>query len=261
MSTTVPGRTSDPRIRLARLPQLRHWLLASLAGTLVLFLLGFAAKLIPGVLPAELALDEELTDHQQPILNWASIALSTVFSPPGILVIVAISFLYLLLVRRSPVNAFAFTGLAAFGWLCSEIFKVAVGEPRPNASLLDHPLLAESGHDSFPSGHTTFIACYAIACFLFARRTRWQFPVAAVGILAILGMSATRLYVSAHYLTDVMGSVLLALTAAVFFTGVWNRIGMRTLDKLPLLKRVGPIPRYDQLLIPPSQESRKRRRY
>ncbi|WP_285114302.1 phosphatase PAP2 family protein [Leifsonia sp. fls2-241-R2A-40a] len=38
--------------------------------------------------------------------------------------------------------------------------------------------------------------------------------VAALGVVAVVGMAAIRLYVSAHYLTDVIGSVLVACTAA-----------------------------------------------
>ncbi|MGH1550347.1 phosphatase PAP2 family protein [Leifsonia poae] len=238
----TPLDREDPRTRLARLPQLRHWLLVSLIGTLAILLLGFSAKLIPGVLPTELAWDEELTDHQHAVLNGVGVALSAIFSPPGILVLLALSFVFLLVVRRSPVNAFAFTGLAAFGWLSSEVFKLIVAEPRPAAALLDHPLLAEAGHDSFPSGHTTYIAAYAIACYLLARGTRWQWPVAVLGVIAVVGMAGIRLYVSAHYLTDVLGSVLVALTAAVFFTGLWNRMGLIVLNRVPLVGRLGPVP-------------------
>ncbi|NUU06954.1 phosphatase PAP2 family protein [Leifsonia sp. C5G2] len=241
-STPPADDTGDRRTRLAALPQPQHWLLLSLVGVLAVLALGFATKLIPGVLSTELALDEALTDHQMPVLSLAAVVASTIFSPPGIVLVLVASFVFLLVVRRSPVNAFAFTGLATFGWLCSEIFKVTVAEPRPPAALLDHPLLAESGSNSFPSGHTTYIAAYAIACFLLARRTRFALPVAIVGIAAVAGMAAVRLYVSAHYLTDVLGSVLVAVTAAVFFSGVWNRIGLAVLTRLPLIDRFGPVP-------------------
>lgn len=241
--TSIHGPAApDPRTRLARLPQLQHWLMVSLIGTLALLLLGFSAKLLPHVLSIELALDESLTDHQLPVLNAIGIGLSTIFSPPGAVVILALSFCFLLFVRRAPVNAFAFTGLAAFCWLSSEIFKIIVAEPRPNGALLDHPLLAEVGNNSFPSGHTTFIASFAIACYLLARGTRWQRTTAIAGIVAVVIMGAARLYVSGHYLTDVIGSVILASTAAVFFTGLWNLIGLHILNRLPWIDRLGPIP-------------------
>ena len=242
MTSIQPPTAADPRTRLARLPQLQHWLLVSLIGTLALLLLGFSAKLLPGVLPTELRLDEALTDHQFSVLNAIGIGLSTVFSPPGAALILALSFIYLLLVRRSPVNAFAFTGAAAFGWLSTELFKIIVAEPRPNGALLDHPLMAEVGNDSFPSGHTAFIASFVIAAYLLARGTRAQRPVAVAGVVAVVVMAAARLYVSGHYLTDVIGSVILALTAAVFFTGLWNRIGLAILNWLPLVGRLGPVP-------------------
>jgi undecaprenyl-diphosphatase len=50
-------------------------------------------------------------------------------------------------------------------------------------------------------------------------------------------MAASRLYVSAHYLTDVIGSVLVAVTAAILFCGVWNRFGGRLLARLARLTR------------------------
>ncbi|MDL9978453.1 phosphatase PAP2 family protein [Microbacterium sp. ASV49] len=242
MTSTRRSLAADPRTRLSRLPAPQHWLLVSLIGTVAILALGFAVKLTPGVLPAELALDEGLTDIQQPFLNAVGIGLSTIFSPAGAVVLLALSFLFLLFVRRAPVNAFAFTGLAAFCWLSSELFKLVVAEPRPNGALLDHPLLAEIGHDSFPSGHTTFIASYAIACWVLARRARWEVPTIVGGVAAVLIMGAARLYVSGHYLTDVIGSVLVAATAAVFFAGVWNLIGMPILRWLPVIDRLGPIP-------------------
>lgn len=240
--TNRRSRARDPRTRLARLPQPRRWLLISLTGAVAILTLGFAVKLTPGVLSTELALNDEFTDHQHAPLNLVSIAVSSMFAPAGAVVILAVLFLFLLLVRRSPVNAVAATGLAAFGWVSVELFKIVVAGPRPNGALLDHPLLAESGVDSFPSGHTTFVASFAIACWVLTRRSRWEIPVVVVGVAAIAAMGSTRLYVSAHYLTDVIGSVMVALTAAVFFAGIWNRIGLAILRRLPLVDRIGPIP-------------------
>ncbi|MDN4615310.1 phosphatase PAP2 family protein [Leifsonia sp. F6_8S_P_1B] len=225
-----------------RLPQPRHWVLLSALGALAVLTLGFAVKLLPGVLGTELALDEELTDHQHTLLNIVGVVLSTVFSPVGAAVILAVSCTWLLLVRRAPMDALAFGGITAAGWLSPEVFKVLVGEPRPDAALLDHPLLAEAGHDSFPSGHTAFVAAYAIACWVLARGGRWERAAAVAGTLAVAVMAASRLYVSAHYLTDVIGSVLVALTAAIVFCGLWNRFAGRLLPRLAGARPLGPDP-------------------
>lgn len=222
---------------LRRLPQPRHWLLLGGLGVLAVLVLGFAVKLLPGVLGTELALDEELTDHQHSLLNVVGVTLSTVFSPPGAAIILLVTCVGILVLRRSPAEALAFGGITAAGWLSPELFKVVVGEPRPNAALLDHPLLAEAGHDSFPSGHTAFVAAYAIAWYLLARGGRWERLAATAGAAAVVVMAASRLYVSAHYLTDVIGSVLVAVTAAILFCGVWNRFGGRLLARLARLTR------------------------
>lgn len=233
---------TDPRARLAHLPVPPHWVLLSVAGAVVVLVLGLAVTRTPGMLPAELGLDEELTDNQVPLLNVLTVAASHIFAPAGALAILVLSVAFLLFVRRSPVNAVAFGGIVATGWLLAGVIKVIVPEPRPNGALLDHPLMAETGNGSFPSGHTAFVAALALACWLLARGTRASLPVAIVGGAAIVGMGAARLYVSGHYLTDVIGSVLTVATAAILFAGVWNRYGLRVLQRVPLLDRLGPIP-------------------
>ncbi len=242
MSTEAAPQPADPRLRLLQLPTLKHWLLWSLLGVAITLAFGFAAKSIPGVLPTELSWDEALTDIQFGVLNAFSIGLSMALSPPGAIALLIISFVYLLVARHSPVNALAFTGLTTCAWLLSGAFKLIVAEPRPNAALLDHPLLPERGDNSYPSGHTTFTAGYAMACYLLARGTRWERPVAIGGCIAVVVMGAVRLYVSAHYLTDVLGALLTVLTATVFYSGVWNRYGLSLLRRLTVLRRFGPIP-------------------
>lgn len=232
----------EPRTRLARLPAPRHWIVAALAGAVAILALGLVLRIVPGVMSAEMALDEALTDHQVPVLTVVALALSTIFSPVGCVIILLAAFLFLLLVRRSPVNAFAFTGLAGFAWVCAEPVKLLVAEPRPSAAMLDHPLLAESGTDAFPSGHTTFVAALAIACWVLARGTRGQRAVGVAGVIAVIVMGAARLYVSAHTLGDVIGAVLVAATAAVLFSGVWNLIGVATMRRVRILRALGPIP-------------------
>jgi undecaprenyl-diphosphatase len=61
---------------------------------------------------------------------------------------------------------------------------------------------------SFPSGHTfSSAAVYLTVAFLAARRLRrrWLRILTVVGsVLLVLGIGVTRLYVGAHYLSDVV---------------------------------------------------------
>lgn len=242
MSTRKLSTFSDYRTRLGILPQLKHWIIWPAVLALFTVLFGFSVKLIPGVAAAEFRSDQLLSRHHNAVLDWIALAINSVLSPLGISVTLAVSFLFLLLARRSPVNAFAFTSVAAFGWLSTEVVKLVVAMPRPNGRLLQHPLLAERGHDSFPSGHTTFAVALAIAAYLLARQTRWAIPTAVLGALFAVVVGGSRLYMGVHYPSDVIGSVLVAASAIAFYTGLWNRFGLTVLNWLPFLRRIGPIP-------------------
>jgi len=84
--------------------------------------------------------------------------------------------------------------------------------------LRDRPGLPpwSMARDSYPSGHVCNIAiCVAIAVRLCRRRDaegpRMQLGVAVAGVLAVLAVAFTRLYLRRHWMTDVSGSALLAV--------------------------------------------------
>ena len=138
----------------------------------------------------------------------------------AIILILLMLFVFLLVVRRSPVNAFAITTVVAVGWLSSEVFKLLVAQPRPDAHLLQNPLLPSDGSGSFPSGHTTFDVAIAIAIYFLACRTRWATPAAIIGPGFALYAAGSRLYLGVHYPSDVPGSLLVAPAAICVYTGL-----------------------------------------
>jgi membrane-associated phospholipid phosphatase len=244
---TVEARLTalDPRARLARLPQAPHGVSWSLVGIVLILLVGFMAKWAPGFAQSELVVDQVLSRHEDEPLTALALGINVVLSPPGIVIILVASFLFLLLVRRAPVNAFAFVTVAGIGWLSSEFFKLVVAMPRPNGHLLQHPLLAESGQDSFPSGHTTFAVAFAIAVYFLAHETRWRRFAAVGGVLFVFAVGASRVYAGAHYPSDVLGSVLVGASIIGIYTAIWNRYGLRVLNRFAVLRRIGPVPRAD----------------
>jgi membrane-associated phospholipid phosphatase len=237
---------ADPRVRLARLPQARRWIIMPLLLVLATLALGFTVKLSPGSASAEFRVDQLLSKHHNLLGDATALTIDTVLSPPGIILILLVMFALLLFVRRSPVNAFAVCSVIAVGWLSSEVFKLLVAQPRPDAHLLQHPLVPAEGAGSFPSGHTTFAVALALGIYFLARETRWVVPVVICGLLFTVLVAGSRLYLGVHYPSDIAGSFLVATAAITFYAGLWNRYGVPVLRRVTLLNRLGPVPTPDQ---------------
>jgi len=80
------------------------------------------------------------------------------------------------------------------------VLKWLIGKPRPNLTTY-----------AFPSGHVmgtlVFSGVVLYLLWIFAVHRRWQVLAGAGCTVMILGVAYSRLYVNAHWLTDVMGAV------------------------------------------------------
>ncbi|MCG2624662.1 phosphatase PAP2 family protein [Arthrobacter sp. I2-34] len=241
--TSVGQRRDLPaQARMAVLPQPRHWVLWPAVTALLTLVAGLVLVRQRGFTTAELGIDQAFSREHSSVATFLALTAAAVFSPAGGVVMIALLCLFLLLVRRSPVNAVAAGAIASTGWLSAIVFKDLVDRHRPDATLLADPLLAEPGTGSFPSGHTALAVSLAITVFLLARGTRWQWPALAGGAAVAVGVAASRVYLGVHYPTDVAASFLAAGSAIAFFTGLWNRFGIQVLARIPLLDRFGPVP-------------------
>lgn len=102
--------------------------------------------------------------------------------------------------------------------LCNLILKNLVGRVRPYEVLEGLKLLIpKPGDESFPSGHS---ACaFAVAMVVY-----WKLPkcygIPAVILASLIAFS--RLYLGAHYPSDVMGGILLGIFCAWISIRIWN---------------------------------------
>jgi ABC-type methionine transport system permease subunit len=109
---TTARTPAEPRIRLARLPQLRRWITVPLLLVLATLTLGFTVKRIPGLAATEFRADQLLSRHHNVVGDAIAVTINTVLSPPGISLILLVMFVFLLFVPRSVVNAVALCSVA-----------------------------------------------------------------------------------------------------------------------------------------------------
>jgi membrane-associated phospholipid phosphatase len=96
--------------------------------------------------------------------------------------------------------------------------KLAVGRPRPNASLDADEFSPFSGNDAFPSGHTTVAFALATSLADDIHRT-W----ASVGLYTLAtGVGWSRMNDNKHWLTDVGFGAVVGVTSAKLVNGHWR---------------------------------------
>lgn len=98
----------------------------------------------------------------------------------------------------------------ALAGAAARVTKIAVGRARPSAqteAAWNGPSLS-SKFNGFPSGHTAASTAF-FAVLLFAQ---WRLALVCLPIPVLIGFS--RMYVAAHYLSDVVCAALLGLICA-----------------------------------------------
>ncbi|WP_136708946.1 phosphatase PAP2 family protein [Agromyces sp. H66] len=153
----------------------------------------------------ESALMSAVAAGRTPAVTSAALALDRLGS--GLVssfVVPAVVVIGMLLWRRPWAAVFFVAAIAASG-LVTRVLKVLVGRVRPE-DILVHP-----DFGSFPSGHASNAAVIATALGLILLRT-W---VWVAGAAYTLLMMASRMYLGAHWISDVFGGMLVGAGAAL----------------------------------------------
>lgn len=187
-----------------------------------------------------LSLDRDTADdlHQialnHPAFTAVMKGVSAVGSPLGWWIVLTPLFVWLLY-RRLPRLA-AFVAVTALGsGLLNGLIKSAVDRTRPQ--LVDP--VARAAGKAFPSGHTqaATVGCgILVLVFLptVTRRARLWLWAAAAGIIGLIGFS--RIALGVHYLSDVIGGVLIGVAWLLAMTSAfsaWRREDSRPPVRLP----------------------------
>jgi undecaprenyl-diphosphatase len=109
--------------------------------------------------------------------------------------------------RRRATEAAAIGLGAVLTWAAVNLAKPAFDRPRPTGRLV------EVSGDSYPSGHAAYAVAWVAVAIVVTRtlpgigRTT---AIVAAGIVVAVVVAATRVYLRAHYLSDVVGGAGLA---------------------------------------------------
>lgn len=143
--------------------------------------------------------------------------------------------------QRALTSAFLFAVVGVSGIL-TNLMKLVVGRLRPNLFLGNGSYGFDPWHfdpdlRSFPSGHasTVFALAFAIAMI----RPAWRWPAFSVAIL----ISATRVIIGAHYLSDVIGGMVVALITVLWLKRFFEQRGWLAVERRDPLETSGQKPR------------------
>ncbi|VXC51812.1 Phosphatidic acid phosphatase [Arthrobacter sp. 9V] len=147
------------------------------------------------------------------VLNWAGYV--------GMLVFHAVLAISLLIWQRPKAAIFAAaSGISALA--LTQLAKALVGRDRPEGARV----LSDTG--SYPSGHVSATTAFLVVLALLMGRW-WMSLIAAMGVVA---MMLSRTYLSAHWLSDVIGGACLAAGVVLLIWWRFRNICIRENDSV-----------------------------
>jgi undecaprenyl-diphosphatase len=99
------------------------------------------------------------------------------------------------------------------GAITNQMLKASAGRDRPDPPLRDRAVLEEN--ESYPSGHAMGSAIgYGMLCYALLRQTRFPLRRTVIAVffaVLVAGIGFSRIYLRAHWFSDVIGGWALGL--------------------------------------------------
>lgn len=191
---------------------LLHICLFLLGGFVLLTL--FVYLLPPTFIDIELS--EEVQEDRNPWLDGGMRLVSWFGNGAVSVVLTGITALAFFVVRARREALFVLLTLLAGAVIY--LLKIAVDRPRPTADLVT--IIEQAQYQSFPSGHVTFyVVFFGFLTFLMYRLgwvwnwLRWNVGLAS--LLLIFSVPFSRMYLGAHWFTDVLGGFFIGLLCLI----------------------------------------------
>lgn len=196
----------------------------SLQNSVILFFLiiTFLSILMP-YFKLDLLIAEKIQGINSQIFSGVMWFVSLLGNQPLMIVIVAVTSLILFLLKiRAEAIILALT--TAAGSLSGSLIKVLIDRPRPTPALVRVSVFFSD--KSYPSGHVlAFTIFFGFLLYLLIKRTthraRGIIP-AIVFILLIATIGISRIYLGAHWPSDVLGGYLLGIIWLLLAIRLYN---------------------------------------
>ncbi len=215
VAATVPRREAENRPLQRR--DIIRWLLGADSPKAFLVVAAFlvvgGAWLFFGVVEDVLSQDPQLNfdvrlfELLQPLhsagLDRALVAVTELGDAPVLLAVIVASLLWFVM-RRNWLTAGYWIAAAGVAETLGAVIKLALRRPRPQSSY------AGVEQFSFPSGHAVMSAVtYGFLAYLLLRgaSARWRRAGTALAVALIALIGASRIYLRAHWLSDVLGGL------------------------------------------------------
>ena len=195
---------------------------------LSLITLGFIAlTILVHLFPAsaiDIKFSQEVQEHQNHFIDQAMYLISVPGYMPGAPIMIGLTSLVLFMFKYKKAALYVlFTMLAG---VVSTIFKAIVNRPRPSDTLVR--IVFKTTQQSFPSGHVLFYVVF----FGFLVMLMFQLEnvnktvriiVGGISLLMIFLIPVSRIYLGAHWFTDVLGGFLLGLFCLYLLSWLYLR--------------------------------------
>jgi membrane-associated phospholipid phosphatase len=190
------------------------------AGFIVLTLL---VHLFP-ISAIDLKFSEEIQEHQNPFIDKMMYLISCPgFMPESVIMVGATSLMFFLFKYK---KAALFVLLTSVAGLISTIVKMLVNRPRPSKDLVR--ILHDTAQQSFPSGHMLFYVVFFGFLILLMYQLEnvpkiVRYVVGLISVFFIFTIPFSRIYLGAHWFTDVLGGFLLGLPCLYLLSWLYLR--------------------------------------
>ncbi|RFZ95505.1 PAP2 family protein [Mucilaginibacter conchicola] len=195
---------------------------------LLLISVGFIALSVVVHIYPQLSIDlkfsREIQEHQNPFIDTMMYLISTPgYMPESVILVLSTALVFFLFKYKKAAGFVLLTGVSG---LVSTIVKALVNRPRPSEDLVR--IVLKTTQQSFPSGHMMFYVVFFGFLILLMLQlegiAKWiKYPIIIISGFLIFTIPVSRIYLGAHWFTDVLGGFLLGVLCLYLLSWLYLR--------------------------------------